>query len=451
MTSENTIILTRQKLYDEVWNQSVTGVAKKYNLNYGRLIKSLKEADVPYPSSGYWTRVVCGKDVSGEVVQLSGAGEEAVKLLLANAVVSRSKKTKPVNVKATEPIQEQPKVEVVDVIPVVEPPADVELAIPDTILSFLPEEERAEVIRIISNLEIKQNAHLHKKLVEYKKSIKDWKDFQKNYSFPPRGRSSYNRSRNVEQPHFVNEVSDAGLERVILIMDVLFKAIEKLGGVVQQDLSVKIRQDMVRFKFAEGQDKVPHEITKQEAKELLEFKEAKRLGKYAYEPKIRKYDNVYNGKLRIVFDDSSYIRDSVDLKLEDRLEDILIQLYELSETHRIEREKREEQHRLYLEAQLREEEIKKRKQQEMEKTQALENIAKDYQIACEIRNYIAAVMNKGELTDADFEWIEWAKKKADWYDPVMAREDEYLGRREHSKFAEDKAIIKRRQNSIYGW
>lgn len=56
---------------------------------------------------------------------------------------------------------------------------------------------------------------------------------------------------------------------------------------MQQDLSVKIRQDVVHFKFAEAQDKVPHEITKQEAKELLEYKEAKRYKRYASEPKIK--------------------------------------------------------------------------------------------------------------------------------------------------------------------
>ena len=27
------------------------------------------------------------------------------------------------------------------------------------------------------------------------------------------------------------------------------------------------------------------------------------------------------------------------------------------------------------------------------------------------------------------EWIEWALKKADWYDPSIETEDEYLGKR----------------------
>ena len=32
-----------------------------------------------------------------------------------------------------------------------------------------------------------------------------------------------------------------------------------------------------------------------------------------------------------------------------------------------------------------------------------------------------------------FMWVEWAKAKADWFDPTIAREDESFGKREHGK------------------
>ncbi len=451
MTSKKMITLTRQQLYDEVWKQSAAKVAKKYNLHYGRLISSLKQANIPYPSSGYWTRVDHGKDVSAELVPLSGDRESIVELALIDAVVTRKRKEivdvieKDENWKQSEDEQQSGKTEA-DTIPV-----SITMEIPDTVLNYLVDDERTKVIEAINNLEINQNAHLHKSLVVYKTLIKENKDSLKNNNFSMKNRHYYDRGKVVEPPQFINDISEYGLSRIISIMDVIFKTVEKLEGEVQRDLSVKIRQDIVRFKFAEAQDKVPHEITKQEAKELLEYKEAKRFGRYASEPKIRKYDNVYNGKLRIVFDDSSYIRDNAEVKLEDRLDEIMIRFYEISEAHRIDRVKREEQQRLYLEARLREEELKERKRKETLKTQALENVAKDYQIACEIRNYIAAVINKGELTEIDFEWIEWAKKKADWYDPIVAREDEYLGKRDHSLAMEDKVLIKKKQSSVYGW
>ena len=39
MENEKGIVkLTRKQLYDEIWALSVAGVARKYNLNYGKLI-----------------------------------------------------------------------------------------------------------------------------------------------------------------------------------------------------------------------------------------------------------------------------------------------------------------------------------------------------------------------------------------------------------------------------
>ena len=70
MNDFNMVLISRKQLYDEIWKISVAGVAKKYNLHYAKLIKSLKSYDIPYPSSGYWTRLACGKDVSGETKPL---------------------------------------------------------------------------------------------------------------------------------------------------------------------------------------------------------------------------------------------------------------------------------------------------------------------------------------------------------------------------------------------
>lgn len=55
----------------------------------------------------------------------------------------------------------------------------------------------------------------------------------------------------------------------------------------------------------------------------------------------------------------------------------------------------------------------------------------------EIREYIQAMIDSGS-EDISPEWIEWAEKKADWYDPSIATEDEYLGKRQHEKSAEEK-------------
>lgn len=109
--------------------------------------------------------------------------------------------------------------------------------------------------------------------------------------------------------------------------------------------------------------------------ELLLLSHKKNLyGKNISKPRIRKYDRIYNGKLYVVFDDRSHRKYSKKLKLEDRIDDIVIRLYEISENCQTEQERKEVQQKLYLEAVQREEKQRKRKQLEMERT-LMQNIS----------------------------------------------------------------------------
>lgn len=434
MENEKGIVkLTRKQLYDEIWALSVAGVARKYNLNYGKLIAACKAENVPFPSSGYWTRKNMGKDVSNEVVELSGIEETEIPLITNDATIKRIRKAKAEiigNVQAeikedVEVVQEELQQNKAENIS----------KWSDGILEFLDETERNKVLELACNLQINQNTRLHKTLVQYKKDIADYKtrlkEAQSRQYYNPR----YNKPEN--EPVFFKEVSDESMSRAIAILDTVFKAIESLGGSINSDLSVKIKNDIVRFRMAESQDQVKHELTKQEAQALVKYNDEVKNHRWASKPQIRKYDKVYNGKLRIVFGERSYIRDSESEKLEERLGDILITLYEKAEENRITREAREEAERKRAEEARRREENRQRKEQEIRLVKELVNKAEDYRIAKEIREYIQAMI-ESENEDITPEWIEWAKKKADWYDPSVATEDEYLGKRQHEKSAEEK-------------
>ena len=56
--------MSRKELYDHVWEKPIIHFAKENGLNYGRLLCTLKENDIPYPPSGYWTKVSLKKEVS---------------------------------------------------------------------------------------------------------------------------------------------------------------------------------------------------------------------------------------------------------------------------------------------------------------------------------------------------------------------------------------------------
>lgn len=443
MMNLNKVKFNRKKLYDEIWELSVAGVAKKYNLHYSKLINSLKENNIPYPSSGYWTRLACGKDVTNDVVPLPKAESDEIYLypvdyssIKKNADVDDVRKDTDNFIKA-----ENDNETILN--------SDNKNDIYGNTLSFLDEEERNIVINTLADIHVKLNGRLHPVLVAYKKSIEEWKQKEKENRFIRRSYYDSNRRETIERPAFMSEVSDAGLNRVIAILDAIYKTVEKLGGNIQPDLSMKIRKDVVRITFLEGQDKREHELTKQEAKELLEYKEKIKFKEYALKPQIKKYDYYYNGKMRVKFSNGSYIRDNNQKKLEDRLDDIIIELYCIAEESRVIREKREEEHRKYLEGKKREEEQAVRIEEEKQKTQALVNEAKDYQIACEIRNYISSIKNTENIGEEEMQWIIWAEKKADWFDPIIARQDEYLGKRKHSLSEDKKQLIKEKHSSFY--
>jgi isocitrate lyase len=37
-------------------------------------------------------------------------------------------------------------------------------------------------------------------------------------------------------------------------------------------------------------------------------------------------------------------------------------------------------------------------------------------------------------------WVSWAKRKADWFDPIIAGDDELFGKREHGKDEKEKQL-----------
>lgn len=51
-------------LYEEFWKEPLIKVAVKYGISNTLLRKHCVELKVPIPSSGYWTKVKFGKDVS---------------------------------------------------------------------------------------------------------------------------------------------------------------------------------------------------------------------------------------------------------------------------------------------------------------------------------------------------------------------------------------------------
>jgi len=399
---EQPIKIDREKLYKEIWEMAVTGVSKKYNVPYSRLMKICKENSIPTPPAGYWTSISFGKQV------------EKIPL--------------PPTKGATEKIGPR-SFEEVNVSP--------ERA---ETLGFLDDKERKKILDAATQLELTtENERLHKKIVAYRFVVNEWNKKDTKTEGAQRGFKNYSN----RPPFLAGVISIESLPRVYRILDALYREVESLGGSINDDLSLLIRNEHVMIEIAEGQDEIKHEITRQEAQEMIKYEDAKRHHSWATEPKIRKYDYTFNGRLRISVRQGRYFRDTDNIKIESKLGEMLIELYEESEVVRIDRENREEAARKREEEAKSQEDRRNRYNDEVERTIELQNEALDFQISSRIRAYVEAVKNVGkqvELDDKTIDWIEWATKKADWFDPAVARSDELFGKRQHSKKEEEKAL-----------
>ena len=275
-----TMKISRQQLYDEIWQVSVAGVARKYNLNYSKLIAKCKECDIPFPPAGYWTRKSMGKDISREIIELPPSDIEYVELLLDRVNLAKQKKSvsdksSVINEESKDDINSVSSTKVTSCTTVenkfVEFTNKEEIELLEQydsrVLSFLNEEERLKVLNAANSLVISNKKKLHEQLIKYKNSIIDWK--QKETQSRHYYNSRYNKPDN--EPTFFNEMSNDIKPRAMQILDAIFCAVEKLGGKINEDLSIKIKNDTVRFRLCEGQTKVKHELTKQEAVELVEY------------------------------------------------------------------------------------------------------------------------------------------------------------------------------------
>jgi len=549
------ITMTRKQLYDEIWEISVAGVAKKYNLPYSYLMKQIKEAGIPIPSSGYWTQLNFNKPViklelpepADKIISISSSVPATRKKkhqlisekdsgktemendvaanspsILESSVLFTEEQTPSISVPKKQDVSEvtrvvgQPetyeqygqtyniydretlykevwlapvtevakKYSVSDVairkvcqsldiptppvgywsklragkpvtlipLPVSSKPTkksglrtgtEYTLQIEKETLAFLTEEERAVVLSVATQIRIPdENAKMHPTIVAHHKAVMEWK--KKRREQEARG---YNR-RAMEEPLFLADtVSDKALPRVLHIFDTLIKATEPLGCSLTSNLNFIVNGETVSISVSEAQDEIKHVPTKEENIELLKYEDDRRRSSWASKPKIRKYDHIYNGRISFAVYTAKSFRDCKSYVIEDRLGDIMIAFYEASDILRQEREAREEEERKRQEETRRKEERRNRYNAEVDQTLMLENLSEDYDTACKIRRYISAVEASGNLDSQTMEWAEWAKAKADWYDPTIARKDEFFGKREHEKNTTQKKL----ERTSYKW
>lgn len=74
------IKLTRKELYDIVWSEPLTAIAKKIETSDYALRKTCKDFNIPLPKSGHWMKIQFGKPVMIEPLDKNYEGRDDVSL-----------------------------------------------------------------------------------------------------------------------------------------------------------------------------------------------------------------------------------------------------------------------------------------------------------------------------------------------------------------------------------
>ena len=412
----------REELYQKVWEKPISEAAKDEHIADATFRNRCKKLEVPIPDRGYWAKLKAGKHVYKK---------ELHPMTLPDF---------------PKPYTGQKR----------------KLHIESNALSFMQKEGKLEILKLASVLRVGgHNSAMLDDIQKLYTSFREWHKPVQEIYIPGR----IPRRRDEPEAEFLtNEISVKTAKRAFHVLDALTRALLPYGGsftcaheiIYQNNRYNKkynywfnVNGERVYFTISEGKGQIVHEVTQEEHMEILQYKEAQRKGHYATRPAIPHYDETWNGRLKMIIAGKTTFEDCRSYMLEDRIGEILVALYEAFYPQRLNTIKEYEQLKKEIEELDRKQEEEKKRQQtrdqynaEIEKTKALINKAADYETARTIRNYIDAVRKNPNCPDNNPEWIEWANRKADWFDPTIGREDEIFGKRKHEQDTFQKELKK---------
>lgn len=379
--------ITRKELYDLVWSEPMTALAKRFGLSDNGLRKHCKSMGIPTPPVGYWIKLEHGKPV--RIIPLPEDYE--------------GKKT---NVNLKEVDQTQLPDEIID-------------------LGLEPEINRQEQIE--QEIKLADPSVFVVPEVLYAKDplIIDTKEKHREDMIPWSQRKSPYTSKIKECLNVY--VGEKSIDRSLCIFSTIIKALRFRG----HNIKIIKENEYNSSTYAVVKD----EKIKIEIKERKKQKEDSKGARYLEYCGELNFNIHYNWYRKFTYKDTTHTR------LEDKIISIIAKLEVIAEEikeERIAEEERkirqaeEERIRKEKEAKEREEREKfeTKRQKELKEFKTMFNMAERLRKANMLRQYIAdyeEYLRASNAMDDDVaKKLEWARKKADWLDPFIDLEDEYL-------------------------
>jgi len=353
--------LSREELYSLVWSKPVSTILKEYPIKITAFKRLCKENEIPLPKNGYWVKLKHNKKV--EIIPLPKTDKVNVTISLKGKGLELSEN------------------------------------------NLLIEEIKGDKSLTSS---------VAKKISKPDEIVIRTRDY-----YSKRRKTRYPRITKIpKEGIFSLNVSEAVEKRAFRFIDALIKLARKRG----HDLKIITDHKYYNYNgtklivFDEYFDIRLREVNKRVIEENESgWKESK------YFP---------TGKLCLKVDEypSYEWTDTKTKTLEDKLPNILA-YFEIRAKREIkERIERDIWHKEYERKKKIEEELKIKRNKELEKFKSVINHSSRWQKAMDLRNYIQTVesnaIENNKLTSELKDWLQWIKDKADWYDPLIEKEDE---------------------------
>ncbi|MBC5628670.1 hypothetical protein H8S20_07185 [Clostridium sp. NSJ-6] len=362
------IILEREKLYEEVWTVRMKELANKYGISEATLRKHCRALKVPIPQSGYWIKVNNGSNPKRIPIP-NFSGDNVI-------TIQKNELVKKISYKS------------------------------DNRLKHMSDEEKNRVLSICGMIKVTDKLNKQHYLIQECSFYRDNRDMI---------RDGIASNINIK-------VSKENEKRALRIFNVILKTFENLGYNIRserRETRIYIGKEEIRIGLKEKLKRVPHIKTEKDSH---------------WSPT---YDYEYSGELSIFIDEykspKKNWRDLDNKKVEEMIGDFIVAVIDAAEILREFKEQREIEEKEEREKKINKMKIKKRQEYEIKKFEELKEIAENYRVAKLIDEYIGALeevateINKEDEKYKILEYIEWARKKSAWLNPIKQGEDEIIG------------------------
>jgi hypothetical protein len=370
--------ISRTELYQLIWTEPMTKVAPRFGLSDVGLAKVCKRYNIPRPPVGYWAQKQFGKQPTQTALPPEAENLQSIEFLAEER---------------EKPSFKGPKIK--------------ERVSDEQLKRLIAHEEQPDNHIVVPGEVTKYHTIVRQTKVAFNDAYVD-----RGLSFP---------SWTSEGARLRIQVAQESVPRALRLMDTLIKTFEERGHKVvvtpteqRKDVLFVILGEKFRFRL-------------REKTRMVRLSEAERKKDYSY-GRV-KYEPTGLLELQLHSDQSSSMhatwKDGTQAKLEDQLNDVLIEITVAVEKEREWRVQQEEYARQRREAEAQRWRQEEERRKEQQKVQELNQMSENWERAGRIRAFMAEVRlrverNKGPIEEGSelARWIKWALDHADRIDPL---------------------------------